>query len=110
MIGQIEQRIDLSDRHPLVRLAHFHDLVASANFTLLKNTEVEAGLPARCQQRRHAGLIHADADSVASHAWLADLEKRGTDLEAVPDAHGIIRQAFYREILPKLPVNEIAAL
>ncbi len=58
----------------------------------------------------HAGFVHANADAKAGDARLRDFEKRGADLKAVADAHGVIHQSFDRKTLAELPVNEIAPL
>ena len=59
---------------------------------------------------RHPGLIHADADAVAGHARLGHLEQGAADLIAVTDANGIVGQAFDREVLAELSMDEVGPL
>lgn len=110
MIGRIEERVDLCDRHSLVRLSHLDDLVAGAHLAFLQNAEVETRPSAGRQQCRHPGLAHADADAIAGHARLSHLEERGTDPVAVADAHGIVGQSFEREVLAELSVDEVGPI
>ena len=110
MIGRIEERVDLRDGHPLLRLSHLHDLVAGAHLAFPQDAEVEPRPSAGRQQRRHPGLVHPNADAIAGHARLGDLEQRAADLIAVADAHGIVGQSFDREVLAELSVDEVGPL
>ena len=96
MTGRVEQRVDLGDGHSLLRLAHLHDFVAGAHLAFLKNAEVESRPSAGRQQCRHPRLVHPNADAIAGHARLRDLEERAADPIAVADAHGIVGQSFDR--------------
>src|SRR5277367_2911435 len=107
---QIEERVDLSNRHALRCLSDFHNFVASADIAFLQNAEIKARTAAGCEQRRHPGLIHANADAIARYAGLSDLEKRGADLKSIADADDIISQSFDRKVLAELPVHEIVPL
>ena len=107
MIGPIEQRVDLCDRHPLLRLSHFHDFVAGRHRTLLQYAEVESRPSAGGQQCRHARLAHPNADAIAGNARLGYLEQRTADLITVADTDGVIRQSFDREILAELSMDEV---
>src|SRR5262249_12700850 len=59
------------------------------------------------QQCRHPGLVHPDADAVAGHARLRDLEQCAADSITVADANGFVRQSFDREVLAELSVDEV---
>src|SRR5512133_394639 len=107
MIGGVEKRIDLRDRHSLVSFPYLEDFVAGSYCTLLEDTEVEPRPSAGCQQCGHPGLIHPDANAIAGYARLSDLEDGIADLIAVPDAHGIVRQSVNREVFPELSVDEV---
>jgi hypothetical protein len=107
MIWGIEQRVDLGDGHPLVRLCHFNDFVTSAHPAFPQDAEVEARPSARCQQGRHPRLIGPNANSIACHTRLRDLEQDAADFKAIADANGIVRQSFNGEVLSKLPVGEV---
>ena len=110
MIGRIEERVDLCDGHSLLRLSHLHDFVAGAHLAFLQDAEVEPGPSAGCQQCRHPGLVHPNADAIAGNARLSDLEQRAADLITVADAHGIVGQSFDREVLAELSVDEVGPL
>ena len=68
---------------------------------------VEAGTVVADQQRGHLRDTEPQADPVAGHPRLGDLELGLTDPVPVPDAHLVIRQALNGEVLPKLAVAEI---
>ena len=110
MIGRIEERVDLCDGHSLLRLSHLHDLVAGAHLAFLQYAEVEAGPSAGCQQCRHPGLVHPNADAIAGDARLSDLEQCAADLITVTDVNGIVRQSFDREVLAELSVDKVGPL
>jgi hypothetical protein len=107
MIGRIQQCIDLRDRHALVRFSYLHDFVACADFAFLQDTKVESRPPARRQQSRHARLVGADADTIASDTRLRDLEQRAADPVPVANADIGIGHAFDREVLAELSVDEV---
>jgi len=54
-------------------------------------------------------LTHPDAEPVAGDARLRHFEQRASDPEPVADANLGVGQAVDREILAKLPVNEVIA-
>ena len=107
MIGRIEERVDLCDRHSIVRLSHLHDFVARAQLTFAQNTEVEPRKSAGRQQCRHPRLVHPNADAIAGHAGLSDFEQCAADLITIADANGIIRQSFDREVLAELSGDKV---
>src|SRR6185437_6989168 len=94
---------DLRHRHPFLCLAGLHDLVAGLHFSFLENAEVESRTSATRQQSRHSRLIQTDAHAITGDAGLGDFKKCVSDPVTVADAHGIVRQSLYREILTKLP-------
>src|SRR5262245_19468946 len=102
MIGRVEEGVDLCDRHPLLRLSNLHDFVAGAHLAFPQDAEVEPWPSAGCQQSRHPGLVHANADAIAGNARLGDLEQRAADLITVADAHRIVGQSFDPEVLADL--------
>src|SRR5258708_12722353 len=110
MIGRIEKRVDLCDGHSLVRLSHLHDFVAGAHLAFPEDAEVEPRPSAGCQQCRHPGLVHPNANAIAGNARLSDLEQCIADLITVADANGIVGQTFDREVLAKLSLAEVAPL
>src|SRR5262249_52530742 len=110
MIGRIEERVDLCDGHSLLRLSDLHDFVAGAHLAFPQDAEVESRPSAGCQQCRHPGLVHPNADAIAGNARLSDLEQRAADLITVADAYGIVWQPFDREVLAELSVDEVGPL
>src|SRR5262245_35591269 len=110
MSGRVEERVDLRDGHPLVRLSHLHDFVAGAHLALPQDAKVEARPSAGGQQSRHSGLVHPNADAIAGNARLGDLEQRAADLITVADADGIVGQSFEREVFAELSVREVGPL
>src|SRR5262249_42664723 len=107
MVGRVQERVDLRDRHALRRLAHLDDLVAGANLALPEDAEVEPRPSAGREESRHARLVHPDADAVTGDPRLRDLEQRAADLIAVADAHLIVGEALDREVLAELSIDEI---
>src|SRR5262249_10599707 len=57
----------------------------------------------------HPRLIHSNADAVAGHARLCDLEQRAAYLITVANAHLIVGQSFDREVLAELSVDEVGS-
>ena len=110
VIGRIEEGVHLFDGHPLGRFPHLHDLVAGTHLAGFEDAEVEARPSARCQQGRHAGLVHPDADAIAGHARLGHLEQRAADPISVADADDVVGQAFDREVLAELSGDEVGPL
>src|SRR5215813_6302978 len=108
MIGRIEERVDVRDGHSLLRLPQLQDFVTRADVAFLQDTEVEPRPPAGCQQCRHAGLVHPDADAIAGNARLSDLEHCAADPITVADADGIVGQSFDREVLAELSMDEVS--
>src|SRR5262245_42530594 len=110
MISRIEERVDLCDGHSLLRLSHLYDFVAGAHFAFPQDAEVEPRPSTGCQQRRHPGLVHPNADAIAGNARLSDLEQSAADLIAGTDANSVVGQSFDREILAELSVDEVGPL
>src|SRR5512132_606856 len=109
MAWQIEQRIDLGDAHALARFGDLDDGIAGRNIAFLQDPEVEARFAARGQERRHAWLVHANADAIAGDARLGHFEQGAADLVAVADAHLVVGQAFDGEVFAELTVAELSA-
>src|SRR5215831_19454104 len=110
MIGRIEEGVDLRNGHSLLRLSHLHDFVAGTHLAFAQDAEVESRPSTGCQQCRHPGLVHPDANAIAGNARLSDFEQCVADLITIADANGIVRQSFDREILAELSVDEVGPL
>ena len=93
-VPHVEERVDLCDSHSLFPLSRLHDFAAGANLAFLSHARVEPRPAARCQQCRHPGLVHPNANGLAGNARLRDLEQRAADLITVANAHGIVGQSF----------------
>src|SRR5580658_517754 len=102
MIREVEKRIDLSDRHSLLRVPHLHDFVARAHFAFLKNAEVESRSATGSQQRRHSGLVHPNTYAIAGDSGLRDFEESAADPVPVTHAHRIVGQSLDCEIFAEL--------
>src|SRR5215475_8337434 len=98
MIRQIEERVDFCHGHSLSFLALLYDFVPGPYFSFPQDAEIESWTSARCEQCRHARLVHANTDAIASNARLCDFEQCGADLKTVPNAHGGVWQSFHREV------------
>src|SRR5262245_23126400 len=107
MIGRIEERVYLCDSHSLLCLSHLHDFIAGAHLAFQQDAEVKPRPSAGCQQCRHPGLVHSNADAIAGNARLSDLEQRAADLITVADAHGIVWPPFDRQGIAELSVDEV---
>jgi hypothetical protein len=103
----IEKRVDLCDGHSLGRFSHLHYLVASAHLAFLQDAEVESRPSAGGQQCRHPGLVQPNADAVAGHTRLSDLEQCAADSITVADTNGIVRQSLNREVFAKLAMDQV---
>jgi hypothetical protein len=74
MTGQVEQRVDLRDRHPFWSRGDLHYLVAGLDLTRFEHPEVEARPVMLDQQRRDPRVVHPDAHPVTGDAGLGHLE------------------------------------
>src|SRR5262249_27651982 len=108
MAGQVQERIDLGDRHLLGPTGELDDRVTRFDVSLFEHAEVEAGAVVRNEQRRDARIVHADSDAVARDARLRDFEDGGPDLVAVADADLVVAQSVDGEVLAELAVDEVA--
>ena len=109
MPGEVEEPVDLGDRHLLRAGGDLDDLVSRLDLALLEHAEVEAGAAVGDEQRGDARVVHADPDAVAGDAGLGDLEDGGADPVAVADADLVVAQPLDGEVLAELPVDEVAS-
>jgi hypothetical protein len=73
-----------------------------------EHAEVESRPSAAREQRRHARLVHPNADAIAGDARLRHLEQGAADPIAIADAHRSVWQSFDGEVLAELAVDEVA--
>ena len=109
MTAQVEHCVDLRDGHAFRALGDLHDLVARFHLAFLQHAQVKARFLVCDQQRRHLGLVHADADPVAGDTRLGDLKEGAADAVLVADAHLLVGQAIDGKILPELSEHEVIA-
>src|SRR5689334_1074364 len=109
MSALVQQRINLRDGHTLGTLSNLHDLVAGFNLALLDDAKIEAGSAMRHEQCRHPRFVHADADPIAGDARLRHFKDGTPDAIAIPDADLAIGEPIDGEILPELPIAEVAS-
>src|SRR6476646_9380585 len=88
--GDVEERVDISDRHRLGPGRDPHDVVARTDIALFEHTEVEAGTAVGYQEGSHPRLIHPDPDPIARDPRLGDLEQRRADAIPVADADLVV--------------------
>ena len=105
--GQVEQCVDLGNRHPARSGGHPDYSVAGSDQALLQNAQVEPGSPVAHQQRRYPGLAEPQANPVAGDPRLAHLEQCLADLIAVPHADLVIGEPVHREVLAELAVLQV---
>ena len=110
MAGQVQQRVDVGDRHRLRSRRDFQHIVARLHVALFEHTKVEAGSTVLHEERRHAGLIHPDAEPVARDARLADFEPRRADAELVADADLVVAEPLDGEVLAELAGCKVDAM
>jgi hypothetical protein len=61
------------------------------------------------EERRHPRIIHADADAVARHAWLAHFKYRITNAVSISNADLVIRKSLDGEVFSELAEDKIVA-
>jgi len=109
MSWQIQESVDVSDRHSFRTIADFYDFIALADFSLLQHAKVKTGSSVCNKQRRHTRFIHADADAVARHARLCYFEFSVTNAVSITNTDLVIGKSFNSKILSKLAENKIIA-
>ena len=102
MPWQVEERVDLGDRHLLRASSDADDVVTRSDLALLDHPEVEAGPAVGHEQGRHARLPHAYPDAEAGHAGLRHLEDRTSDPVPIADAYLVVGEPLDREVLSEL--------
>ena len=107
--GQVEQRVDLRDRHLLRAGGELDDLVSCLHVAFLEHAEVEAGAAVGDEQGRDARVVHPDPDAVTGDAGLRDFEDGGADPVAVADADLVVAQSLDGEVLAELAVDEVGS-
>ena len=90
--GEVEQRVDVGDRHLLGSRGELDDLVSRLHLALFEHPEVEARAVVGDEQRGNPRIVHADPDAIAGDARLRYLEARAADLVAIADAHLVVGQ------------------
>ena len=90
MPGEVEQRVDICDRHVLRPRGKLDDPVSRLYLALLEHPEVKTWTVMGDEQRRDPRVVHADPDAIARDARLAYLEDRTANLVAIADAHLVV--------------------
>ena len=61
MVRRVEKLINLRDGHVLVTVGYLFNRITGAEFTLLKNPQVEARSAMGHHQRGHLLMLHSDS-------------------------------------------------
>jgi hypothetical protein len=109
MSGQIQEGINLRDRHPFRTICNFHDFIVRTNLSFLQHAEVKAWPSMRYEQGWHARVVHANADAVARHAWLRNFKHRTADAVSVADAYFVIEKSLYGEVFSELTKTKVVS-
>ena len=96
MPGEIEQRVDLGDRHLFGAGGELDDLVSRLYLALFEHAEVEARAVVGDEQSGNPRVVHADPDAVTGDAGLRYLEDGVADLVAVADADLVVGRVLRR--------------
>ena len=107
--GQVEQPVDVGDRHLLGSRRELDDVVSRLYLALFEHPEVEAGAVVGDEQRGNLRVIHADPDAIASDARLRYLEGRAADPVAIANAHLVVGESVHSEVLAELSVHEVVS-
>jgi hypothetical protein len=107
MSGQVEQAVNLGNGNSFGTVDHFHNLVASPNFSFLQHSEIKSWSVMCNEKSRHSRFIHADAYAVARHTWLAHFKYRITNAVSISNADFVIRKSFDGEVFSELAEDEV---
>jgi len=107
--GQVQQRVGVRDRQGAWPGAGFDDRVPGMDAAFGDDPHVEAGPVVGDQQGGHLRLSQPQSGPVAGDARLGDLELRLPDLVSVPDAHLVVCQPVYGQVLPEHAVSDVVA-
>jgi hypothetical protein len=105
MIGGIEKRIDLGDSHLLRSVRYLLDSVSGPDFAFLDYPKIETRPSMGHEKSRQLRFIQTQADLVASHSGLADLEDAAPDPKAIANANFGVRQTFNCEVFTEIAVS-----
>jgi hypothetical protein len=103
--GEVEQRVDVGDRHLLGSRGELDDFVSHLYLAQFEHPEVEAWTVMRDEQRWDSRIIHADPDAIAGDARLRYLEDRAANLVAIANAHLVIAYTSFGK--PTLTDNSV---
>jgi hypothetical protein len=109
MSGQIQEAVDIGDTGSLWPVTDLYNFVVRINFSLLQNAKVKSWSVMCYEKRRHARLIHPDADAVARYPRLCHFEYRVTNAVAIADADFGISKPLHGEVLSELAESKIVA-
>ena len=104
---EVKEAVDVGDGDHLGPRLHLDDGVAGLDPSFRQHSHVEAGSAVRDEQRGHSRVPHADAEAVARHAGLRDLEDGVADPIPVAHADLVVGQTVDREVLAELAIGEI---
>src|SRR5262245_7455965 len=109
MSRQVQQGINIGDRHLFRTVRDFYDVVTCGNLALLQHPKIKSRSSVLDNQSWHAGFVHADAEAVTGHARLGYFEYCLTDAVSITNADLVVGQPFHGEILSELSQTKIIA-
>ena len=92
MSGQIQEGVNLGHTDSLWTVSDFYNVVARPDFTFLQDAKRRIPVCDALQAGLAYGLVHADADAVARHAWLRHFKFSTANAVSVANVHLIIRK------------------
>src|SRR5580700_10743898 len=109
MSWQIQEGVNVGHTDSLWTVSNFYDVVACPNFSFLQHAKVKSWSVMCYEQRWHTGLVHANADAVACHAWLRYFKYRTPNAVSIADADLVIKKSLNGEIFSELAESKITA-
>ncbi len=106
---QIQEGVNLGHSDSLGTVSSFYNIVIRRDSPFLQYAKVESWSAMFYKKRRHARFIHADAYSVARHAWLRYLKYCVTNAILIADADLVVGQPLNGEVFSELAESKIVA-
>jgi len=106
---QIQEGVYVGYTHSFWTVSKFYNVIVGTNISFLQHAKVESWSVMCYEQRRHARLVHADADAVARHVRLRYFKFSATDAVSIADANLVVRKPLDSEVFSELAKSKIVA-